>query len=56
MRLKSVHPGITVEQVLASTGFTPAVPDDVPTTAPPTAEQIQLLRSRIDVEGVLRRP
>ena len=56
MRLKSVHPGVTVEQVLASTGFAPAVPDNIPTTAPPTAEQIKLLRTRIDVEGVLRRP
>ena len=55
MRLKSVHPGVTVEQVLANTGFAPIVPDTVPQTPPPTAEQIALLRSRIDVDGVLRR-
>ena len=56
MRLKSVHPGVTVEQVLASTGFAPIVPDEVPTTPPPSAQQLALLRNRIDVEGVLRRP
>ena len=56
MRLKSVHPGVTVEQVLASTGFQPVVPDNVPTTPAPTEEQVALLRNRIDVEGVLRRP
>jgi glutaconate CoA-transferase subunit B len=44
MRLKSVHDGITVEQALASTGFEPVVPSDVPVTAPPTAEQVSLLR------------
>jgi glutaconate CoA-transferase, subunit B len=56
MRLKSVHPGVTVEQVLASTGFQPIVPARVPTTPAPTEEQVALLRNRIDVEGVLRRP
>ena len=56
MRLKSVHPGVTVEQVLASTGFKPIVPAQVPTTPAPTEEQVALLRNRIDVEGVLRRP
>jgi glutaconate CoA-transferase subunit B len=56
MRLKSVHPGVAVEQVLASTGFQPIVPDNVPTTPAPTEEQVALLRNRIDVEGVLRRP
>jgi glutaconate CoA-transferase, subunit B len=56
MRLKSVHPGVTVDQVLANTGFAPIVPNDVPRTPPPTAEQVALLRTRIDVDGVLRRP
>ena len=56
MRLKSVHPGVSVDQVLANTGFTPVVPAQVPTTPPPTAAQVALLRNRIDVAGVLRRP
>jgi len=55
MRLMSVHPGVSVDQVLANTGFTPIVPDKVPMTPPPTQDQVQLLRNRIDVDGVLRR-
>ncbi len=30
MRLASVHPGVTVEEVVANTGFELVVPDDVP--------------------------
>jgi glutaconate CoA-transferase, subunit B len=55
MRLRSVHPGVTVDQVVENTGFEPIIPSDVRTTPLPTEEQVQLLRSRIDVEGVLRR-
>jgi glutaconate CoA-transferase subunit B len=54
MRLKSVHPGVTVEQVIANTGFELIIPEGVPTTEPPTKEELWLLRNRIDVEGVLR--
>ena len=54
MRLKSVHPGITVEEVLAKTGFAPIVPANIPETAPPTAEELSILRQRVDVEGFLR--
>ena len=54
MRLKSVHPGVTVEDVLAKTGFTPIVPTRVPETEPPAADELAILRRRVDVEGVLR--
>ena len=56
LRLKSLHPGVTVEQVLENTGFNPMVPNIVPTTPAPSEKQIALLRGRIDVDGVLRRP
>jgi glutaconate CoA-transferase subunit B len=55
MRLKSVHPGVTVERVLAATGFAPVVPADVSVTDPPTAEQVDLLRTRIDPAGYRKR-
>jgi acyl CoA:acetate/3-ketoacid CoA transferase beta subunit len=42
MRIASVHPGVTVEQVQAETGF-PLVADDVPTTREPTDEELRLL-------------
>ncbi len=54
MRLKSIHPGITVEQVLDNTGFELIVPDEVPTTPGPTPDELRTLRERIDVEGMLR--
>jgi glutaconate CoA-transferase subunit B len=54
MRLKSVHPGITVDQVVENTGFELGIPENVPETKPPTREEIEILRTRIDVEGKLR--
>jgi glutaconate CoA-transferase subunit B len=44
VRLVSVHPGITVEQVLENTGFPVHVPANVPTTAAPTEEQLAVIR------------
>ncbi len=43
MALRSVHPGITVEEVVDATGFELAVPDDVPTTPVPTADELAAL-------------
>jgi glutaconate CoA-transferase subunit B len=55
MRLKSVHPGVTVEEVLARTGFMPLMPEVVEITKAPTMDEMQLLRESIDREGVLQR-
>ncbi len=52
MQLLSVHPGTTLEDVVANLGFEPIVPRDLPTTEPPTAEQIRLIREEIDPEGM----
>jgi len=52
MRLISIHPGTTLEDVLANLSFQPIVPDDLPTTEPPTAEQVRLIRHEIDPEGM----
>ncbi|MEU2542823.1 CoA-transferase subunit beta [Streptomyces iakyrus] len=51
MRLRSRHPGVTVEQILEATGFALAVPDDVPCTREPTAEELRLVREVIDPNG-----
>ena len=51
MRLRSVHPGVTVEHVVAATGFDLVVPDEVPPTREPTAEELRLVREVIDPEG-----
>ena len=55
MRLKSTHPGVSVNDVVENTGFELIVPENVPQTEAPTEAQIQILRNRIDVEGILRR-
>jgi len=52
-RLASVHPGVSVEDVLNNTGFRIEVPDEVPQTEPPTAEQARLLREEIDPYGMV---
>jgi glutaconate CoA-transferase subunit B len=54
MRLKSVHRGVSVDEVLSRTGFMPVMPDTVPETPPPTEAEMRLLRDVIDREGVLR--
>jgi acyl CoA:acetate/3-ketoacid CoA transferase beta subunit len=48
MRLRSVHPGVTVDEVVAATGFELVVPYDVPTSRQPTDDELHLLRTVID--------
>ena len=55
MRLRSVHPGVEVADVLAATGFPLAVPDQVPVTRMPTAAELDLIRTRLDPGGARER-
>ncbi|MGA2838095.1 MAG: CoA-transferase [Acidimicrobiales bacterium] len=48
MRLVSVHPGVTVDDVVDATGFDLVVPDDVPDTRLPTPEELDLIRTVLD--------
>jgi acyl CoA:acetate/3-ketoacid CoA transferase beta subunit len=50
MRLVSVHPGVSVDDVVAQTGFPLAV-DDVTETRQPTGEELALLRE-LDGKGL----
>jgi acyl CoA:acetate/3-ketoacid CoA transferase beta subunit len=43
MRLRSLHPGVTVDQVIEATGFTVAVADEVSTSREPTAEELEMI-------------
>ena len=54
MRLKSVHPGVSVEDVVTNTGFEIIIPKIVPQTEAPSKEELKVLRERIDVRGALR--
>ncbi|MEI7858746.1 MAG: CoA-transferase [Acidimicrobiales bacterium] len=52
MRLVSVHPGVSVDDIVAATGFELVIPDMVPDTRPPTAEELALLRDVLDPRGM----
>ena len=45
MRVEALHPGITLDVVRDNTGFEILVPGDVETTAPPTADELEMLRA-----------
>jgi acyl CoA:acetate/3-ketoacid CoA transferase beta subunit len=55
MRLRSVHPGVTVADVVAATGFDLVVPDEVPESRLPTEEELRLIREVIDPDGTRER-
>jgi acyl CoA:acetate/3-ketoacid CoA transferase beta subunit len=52
LRIASVHPGVTADQVQEATGFPLAVPDHVPYTREPTAEELRLIREVLDPGGL----
>ena len=52
MRLRSVHPGVTVDEIVEATGFGLVVPPDVPDTRLPTPEELELIRTVLDPRGL----
>lgn len=50
-RLRSVHPGVTVDEVVELTGFELVVPVDVPPSREPTDDERRVL-DRLDPEGL----
>ncbi|HET8559568.1 MAG TPA: CoA-transferase [Marmoricola sp.] len=55
LRLRSVHPGVTVEEVQEQSGCALAVDGGVPTTRTPTTEEIVLIREVLDPKGLRHR-
>lgn len=51
-RIKSIHPGHTIDEVKSRTGFTPIIPAKVPETEPPTIDELTIIR-QLDPEGIL---
>jgi acyl CoA:acetate/3-ketoacid CoA transferase beta subunit len=51
MRLRSVHPGVTVSHVADATGFILAAPLQVPQTRMPTPEELGLIREQLDPDS-----
>lgn len=50
--LLSLHPGISLQDVIENTGFPLHIPNDLPLTPLPTTEELRLLREEIDPKGV----
>lgn len=55
MRVCSIHPGVTLEQIRKATGFELVVEGTPPVTRMPEPEELRLLRTRVDTRGTLRR-
>jgi hypothetical protein len=48
MRIRSVHPGVELSDVVGATGFELVIPDPVPTTPFPSADELELIREVLD--------
>lgn len=55
MRVRSVHPGATLDEIVAATGFELVVPDDVVESRLPTDDELHLLREVIDPRALRER-
>ncbi len=44
MTVRSLHPGVTIDEVIENTGFDLQIPDDIPATRDPTEEELRLIR------------
>jgi glutaconate CoA-transferase subunit B len=52
MRLKALHPGVSLDEVIENTGFDLILPDTIGENPPPSDEELRLLREEIDPEGL----
>jgi acyl CoA:acetate/3-ketoacid CoA transferase beta subunit len=54
MRVRSVHPGVTVDDVAEATGFPLVVPEDVAESRLPADEELRLVREVLDPSSLRR--
>ena len=55
MRLDSLHPGVSVADARAAMGWEPRLAPTVATTAPPTPDELRLIRDELDPDGTYTR-
>lgn len=55
MRLVSVHPGVSIDDVVENTGFELTIDGDIPESRLPTDEELRLMREVIDPEGFMNK-
>ena len=51
MRLDSLHPGVTIEDVRATIEWDPKTSADLRATVPPTADELRVIREELDPGG-----
>jgi acyl CoA:acetate/3-ketoacid CoA transferase beta subunit len=54
IRMRSVHPGVSVDDVVAATGFDLSIPADVPTSRLPTDDELAII-AELDPDGARHR-
>jgi glutaconate CoA-transferase subunit B len=54
MRLKSVHEGVSLDEVIENTGFDLIIPQAITVTPPPTDEELNILHTEVDTLGILQ--
>ena len=52
LRVRTLHPGVSLDEVLQATGFDLVVADDLGETRVPTDDELRLIEDVIDPEGV----
>ncbi len=52
VRLISVHPGVSVDEVVENTGFELSIPADVPVTREPTESELMIIRNVLDPKNL----
>ncbi|MCH8206258.1 MAG: glutaconate CoA-transferase [Chloroflexi bacterium] len=52
LRVEKLMPGVTVDQVRENTGFEPLEAAEIVVVAPPTSEELRLLREEVDPGGM----
>jgi glutaconate CoA-transferase subunit B len=53
LKLITLHPGATLEDIKENSGFEIIIPDEVETSYVPTEEDLRLLRQEIDPVGLV---
>lgn len=53
MRVESLHPGVTVEDIRANTGFEMLFVEDLSVTPEPTDDELRILREEVDPQGLI---
>jgi glutaconate CoA-transferase, subunit B len=54
MRIRSIHIGVTLDDIVRNTGFELLIPTTIPETPAPNSEELHLLREVIDPLGMRR--